>query len=167
MVETERLKIIPLNFNQLQKFIENDSSLEQELGLTLNSREISTELKDALEHEIMPLVSSDEDNYLYYTVWSIVLKSENKIIGDLCFKGKPDADGNIEIGYGTYEEFRGNGFMTEAVGGMIKWANNRKNLKAIIAKTEKENLVSAAVLQKNQFIKTGESDDLYLWAKEL
>ena len=60
--------------------------------------------------------------YLFSTLWTIILKEENKMVGDLCFVGEPDAEGEIEIGYGTYDEFRKRGYMTEAVNGMINWA---------------------------------------------
>ena len=36
------------------------------------------------------------------------------MIGDLCMVGEPNADGEIEIGYGTYEQFQGKGFMTKS-----------------------------------------------------
>lgn len=42
------------------------------------------------------------------------------MVGDICIVGEPNASGEIEIGYGTYEEFQQKGFMTEAVGGIIK-----------------------------------------------
>ena len=44
-------------------------------------------------------------------------KKKTKWLGDLCFMGEPNAEGEVEIGYGTYQEFRKRGFMTEAVGG--------------------------------------------------
>ena len=85
------------------------------------------------------------------------------MVGDLCFVGEPNGDGEIEIGYGTYEEFRKNGFMTEAVGGMIKWAAKQPKVKAIIASTEKSNYPSFSILEKNNFIKIGETDSLFNW----
>jgi ribosomal-protein-alanine N-acetyltransferase len=30
---------------------------------------------------------------------------DNKMVGDLVIVGEPNADGEIEIGYGTYDEF--------------------------------------------------------------
>ncbi|NCB09993.1 MAG: N-acetyltransferase [Bacteroidia bacterium] len=83
--------------------------------------------------------------------------------GDLCFSGVPDDNGEIELGYGIHEDFRNNGFMTEAVDGIIQWAKNQPSVKAIIASTEKENVASFTVLVKNNFVKTGETDTLYFW----
>ncbi len=89
------------------------------------------------------------------------------MVGDLCFMGLPNDNGEIEIGYGTYEDFRGNGYMTEAVGGMVGWAKTQPNIKKITASTDKTNRASYTVLQKNGFVKSGESDDLFHWVKEL
>ncbi len=167
MIQTKRLMIRPLNYNQLQKYIENNHSLEIELGLFATNRIISSELKEALEQAILPMVAQNESNYLYFTLWTLIFKAGNRMIGDLCFKGLPNSDGEIEIGYGTYEDFRGNGYMTEAVGGMIEWAKQQPRVKAITASTDQTNLPSMVILQKNQFVKVGESEDLFHWKRKL
>ena len=41
------------------------------------------------------------------------------MVGDLCLMGEPDENGMVEIGYGTYEDFRKRGVMAEAVKGTI------------------------------------------------
>lgn len=53
--------------------------------------------------------------------------------------------------------------MTEAVGGMINWAKQQPKVKAITASTEKTNAASYTVLEKNNFEKTGKSDELFHW----
>ncbi|MNG26817.1 hypothetical protein D3C84_1118560 [compost metagenome] len=89
------------------------------------------------------------------------------MIGDLCIVGEPNADGEIEIGYGTYDEFQGNGFMTEIVGGIIEWAKAQQIVKAIIASTDKANTASFKVLEKNNFNKIGETETLINWKLEV
>jgi [ribosomal protein S5]-alanine N-acetyltransferase len=133
------------------------------LHLNPTSRSISPELKEALEQTILPAVADSTKNYLFSTLWTIISKSENKMVGDLCFVGEPNAVGEIEIGYGTYEEFQGKGFMTEAAGGMIGWAKEQSGVKAIIASTDKSNVASYSVLVKNNFIKTGETETMFTW----
>ena len=49
MIETSRLLIRPLTYEQLVKYLQNDNSLEAELNLTPSLRSISPELKEALE----------------------------------------------------------------------------------------------------------------------
>lgn len=163
MIETNRLILKPLTHNQLIKYIKCDNSLEEELSLNKTSRTISLELKEAFEQTILPNVADKTKNYLYSTLWTAISKSENKMIGDLCIVGEPNADGEIEIGYGTYGEFQGRGFMTEIVGAIIEWTKTQKIVKAIIASTDKTNTASFKVLEKNNFIKIGETEILQNW----
>ncbi|MHC1774249.1 MAG: GNAT family N-acetyltransferase [Lentimicrobium sp.] len=167
MIETPRLVLLPLTYSQLLKYLKNDGSLEHELSLNASVREISPELKEALEETIIPHVADLSKNFLYSTLWTVVLKEQNQMAGDLCFYGEPNENDEIEIGYGTYEVFRGRGYMTEAVGGILEWARLQPGLKAIVASTEKLNAASFAVLEKNHFHKTGESDTLFYWRLEL
>jgi [ribosomal protein S5]-alanine N-acetyltransferase len=163
MIETSRLIIKPLTYEQLVKYTKCDNSLEEELHLNKNSRTISAELKEAFEQTILPNVADNSKNYLYSTLWTGISKVENKMIGDLCIIGEPNENGEIEIGYGVYDEFQNKGFMTELVGGIIAWAKTQPMVKAIIASTEKTNTASFKVLEKNNFVKTGESDILFNW----
>jgi ribosomal-protein-alanine N-acetyltransferase len=65
MIETKRLIIKPLTYEQLIKYIKCDNSLEVELKLYETSRTISTELKEAFEQTILPNVADKSKNYLY------------------------------------------------------------------------------------------------------
>ena len=163
MIETERLILKPLTYGQLVKYTKCDNSLEEELNLNKTSRTISPELKEAFEQTILPNVADKTKNYLYSTLWTAISKAENKMIGDLCIVGEPNADGAIEIGYGTYDEFQGKGFMTEIVGGIIEWIKTQENVKSIIASTDRTNTASFRVLEKNNFIKVGETETLFNW----
>jgi len=167
MIETPQLLIKPLNYEQLLKYIRNDNSLEKELNLSVTFREIPPELTEALEQTILPAVADNTRNYLYSTLWTIILKDQDKMIGDLCFVGEPNESGEVEIGYGTYKAFQGKGYMTEAVGGMIRWALEQPEIKAIVASTDKTNTASYSVLIKNGFIKSGENQDLFHWRLQL
>jgi [ribosomal protein S5]-alanine N-acetyltransferase len=163
MIETERLILQPLTYEQLIKYIKADNSLEAELNLLPTTRIISPELKDALEQTILPNVADKSKNYLYVTLWTMISKADNKMVGDLGIFGEPNAEGQIEIGYGTYDEFINKGFMTEAVSGIIKWASMQPGIDSIIAGTEKSNIASFSVLEKNNFSKVGETELLYNW----
>jgi [ribosomal protein S5]-alanine N-acetyltransferase len=167
MIETTRLRLAPLKYDQLLQYIQNDGSLEVTLQLNPTVRTMSPELKEALTATILPNVADPNNNYLYATLWSIILKSENKMVGDVCFIGPPDEQGEIEIGYGTYDAFQKNGYMTESVGGMIEWAKTRPDIKAIIASTDQANVASWAVLERNGFVKYGATDGLFHWHRDM
>ncbi|WP_231426724.1 MULTISPECIES: GNAT family N-acetyltransferase [Pedobacter] len=167
MIETDRLILIPLSHDQLLKYIKDDHSLEKEFGILPTKKKISKSLHDALQQNILPNVCSKDKDFIFNTFWIIISKPDNRIIGDISFVGEPDSDGEIEIGYGTYEAFRGKGFMTEAVGRIIDWAKEQPKVKSIFAATEKSNIASYSILEKNNFINIGEVDNMLSWKIEL
>ncbi|MCX2474224.1 GNAT family N-acetyltransferase [Pedobacter sp. MC2016-05] len=167
MIETDRLILKPLLHDQLLKYIRDDHSLEKEFGLLPTKKNISKSLHDALQKTILPIVFDKDKDYLYHTLWVVISKPDQKMVGDICFVGEPDADGEIEIGYGTYEEFRGKGFMTEAVGRITEWAKEQPKVKSIYAATEKNNVASYSILEKNHFVNIGEVGDMLSWKIEL
>lgn len=83
----------------------------------------------------MPLDHSQDIPVLMIETERLIIRplTDNKMVGDLCFMGEPGESGEIEIGYGTYEEFRQKGYMTEAVGGMIQWAHGQPGVYAVLA----------------------------------
>ncbi|MFN3487832.1 MAG: GNAT family N-acetyltransferase [Emticicia sp.] len=163
MIETERLILRPLTYEQLIKYTKADNSLEEELKLEKSPRSISPELREALEDSIIPLVANSDKNYLYSTLWTLILKEEKRMVGDLCFKGEPNIDGEIEIGYGTYFEFRRKGYMTEAVGEMLKWAKTQPKILKVLASTEKSNISSQRILKSNNFSQIEEVGSIINW----
>lgn len=163
MIETNRLILKPLTYQQMLKYVKNDHSLEAELGLNNSSMVLSPLLKEALKQSILPNVKDENKNYLFSTLWTVIDKDENRSVADVCFQGEPNEQGEIEIGYGTYEQHQGKGFMKEAVHGMINWATQQTNVKAIIASTDKTNVASYILLEKNSFIKLNESNDQFHW----
>jgi ribosomal-protein-alanine N-acetyltransferase len=84
-------------------------------------------------------------------------------LADVCFQGEPNEQGEIEIGYGTYDQHQGKGYMTEVVQGMLHWAAKQENVRAIIASTDKTNIASYIILEKNGFKKVSESEEQFNW----
>ncbi len=165
MIETERLILRPLNHRQLEKYIKLDNSLEEELKVKPAKREISPDLMEALEYFIMPNVANPLKNHLFFTLWTMVWKEKNCLVGDLCFVGEPNELREVEIGYGTYENYRNMGFMSEAVSGMINWF--KPYLNAVLASTEKDNPASANVLLKNNFVTYSSDETLVYWRMDV
>lgn len=95
------------------------------------------------------------------------MKTEDKMVADICIYGEPNADGEIEIGYGTYDEFQNKGYMTEIVRGIIEWAKSQPKVKSIIASTDKTNIASFKVLEKNSFVNINETETLFNWKLNL
>ena len=152
MVETSRLTIIPLSYNQLKLYLEAENKFENSLQLINNGRTVAPNVKNMVELITLPkMKKAVNDNYLFHTFWIVIEKISKTIVAELGFKGAPDKAGEIEIGYGTFVDHRKKKFMTEAVGGMIDWAKQRPDVHFILAETDNENIASIKIVQKNNF----------------
>lgn len=165
-VETSRLSIIPLSHKQLINYIKLDGSLETELAVKNNHREVHDELRDAIEHTLVPGLQANPDKVLYSTLWTIIDRDENIMIGDLCFKGAPNANGEIEIGYGIYKEFQNRGYMSEAIDGILDWCFSQAEVTTILAETDKDNISSHKTLIKNGFVQLSEAYGMIWWIRQ-
>ncbi|MCD8165390.1 MAG: GNAT family N-acetyltransferase, partial [Bacteroides sp.] len=165
MLETDRLRILALFPERFSFLCEDYLRFEAVMGLypsgypgfwTEDIRQVMSQLcKQAREYT---------DHYYWYTNWLIVLKEENKAIGSACFKGEPDEQGEVEIGYGTYPDYQNRGYMTEAVAALCQWALTRERVTAVLAATDPENVPSCKVLEKNGFTRyQGPGDFLFWW----
>lgn len=163
MIDTSHLTILPLNYNQLIKYTNCDGSLEEELKLNRSQGTLSPELSEALTQTILPALEVPGCNFLFCTLWTIVDKRRNIMVGDLCFMGPPTPNGEVVLGYGIYENYRNQGYMTEAIGAITKWALNQNGITTILAETDPVNYVSWHILQKNGFRKEDTQGELLLW----
>ena len=163
VLETERLKIKPLSYDELLLYVKLDNSLEKRLGLNPHSRSLPDELKEALEQLILPQVADSGDNILFSTLWTIIDKQKKLMVGDMCFKGVPNTTGEVEIGYGTYAAFQGQGFMTEAVRAISHWALSQAEVQTILAETSKENIYSHKTLSRNGFKAYEHVENMIWW----
>ena len=165
-INTGRLLLVPLAYEQLIQYYKEDPSLDIELGLAPTVRTITDDLKEALSVTIVPGVAAAGKDYLFSTLWSVILIAENRMVGDLCFIGPPGDDGIIEIGYGTYTPDQGNGYMSEAVGGIIGWARLQPGVQSIWAGTLDSNPASWRVLEKNDFVRHDQVEQIIRWKLE-
>lgn len=161
-LETERLKIIPLNLEQFKILLLGTDKIEILLNLNHSNQILDEHTQEAMQW-LYEQAEQHKDNYLFYTNWQIILKSENISIGSACFKGNSDKNGEVEIGYGINESFRCNGYMTEAIKEILKWALNQTDVKSVIAETEKDNAASHKVMIKSGMIKFKETDSTCFW----
>ena len=162
ILETEKLKLIPLDANNLRYSIEDRQKMEWNLGVKITDTELEKPLSEAMRTSLEMVLENKKD-YLWFTSWEIVLKKENRIIGGLCFKGCPDEKGRVEIGYGMQDEYKCKGYMTEAVKELINWAFRFNHVTEVIAETEKDNFPSHRVLEKIGMEKYKENEKMFWW----
>lgn len=143
-LQTERLKIVPCTYDLLSTI----STEEYEIG-----PHITSHLEDLKE----------DPTLLGWGVWLVFTKEENAIIGDIGFKGKPDLENTVEIGYGFAPSAQNNGFATEAVKELIKWTFSFDNVHKIIAECLMNNVPSIRVLEKLQMNRTESESNMLRW----
>lgn len=86
-------------------------------------------------------------------------KAENKLIGSCGYKGQPNEDGEVEIGYEIKSEYRNKGLATELAKALVENAFNFDTVNSVQAHTLGEVNASTKVLSKCGFQKTDEIED--------
>jgi len=168
MVETAKLKIVPLSFTELELYLQGEGKLEKLFHLKDTGRMVSADIKKRVGLTILPkLRKMTGPEYLFSTFWIVIEKSSSTIAAELGFKGSPDKLGTIEIGYGTMPSHRGRGIMTEAVAGMVQWAKSRAEIHCILAETDQNNAASIRVMEKNHFIPFDLRENMRWWKYDL
>ncbi|HBH87096.1 MAG TPA: hypothetical protein DDY17_05795 [Syntrophaceae bacterium] len=151
-IETERLQLVPLDFDSIGP--EDHHRIERKLGLQLASmilgEQIDREIKAAMRTSLENIIR-DKRQDQWFADWQsvlIILKGENAIIGGFCFQNRPDAHGQVQVGYMIGPEYQRNGYMTEALKRGISWIFERSDTSTVVAETTKSNLSSQSVLKK-------------------
>ena len=149
-LKTARLKIIPLTRALLQKLLNGTPELEAALSLAPSGMELDAHTHEAMQY-LFDLAAKTPNSFPWITNWQIIEKERNIAIGSACFMNVPNEKGEVEIGYGIYPAFQNQGFMTEALESICRWALNQPGVAAIHAETEPENIASHRVLGKCAF----------------
>lgn len=90
--------------------------------------------------------------------WRIAL-ADGTVVGGIGFKGTPDEDGLVEVGYGIDAAYRRTGYATEAVKGMVRWALGQPGVRCVTAQTEPDNEISQKVLLNCGLVRDGFGDE--------
>lgn len=159
-LESERLFLKPLSFNELL-YIKNNMNESIE---TFNELEALFDfVKLAISKKIEKMQKVSEDVHEWYTYWLIIDKGNKKGIGFIGFKGLPDENGYLEVGYSLSPNYRKKRFMTEALETLVNWAYGFQGSKGITAKVLKTNIGSIKVLNNCNFklVSSTEQEDTY------
>ncbi len=163
LVETDRLKIKLLTIEELTLYVRADGSLQRRLQLNYQGIDLPVAVRKLFEKVVLPKVLGNPQLATYYNPWILILKERNVIVGELLFKGPPNSEGEIEIGYGIMEGFQNNGLMTEALQRMLQWAEEKTDVRSIVAETFPDNTASLRVLEKSIFQQHKETDGSLWW----
>ena len=166
MLETKRLKLVPLTHEQLLLYKNDPVALAKNLDVNYLKREndpgTANDLNDAIEFWIQNTLEH-RNNFEWCTNWEIILKAERLAIGGIGFAGAPDSEGTAEIGYGLDIRYFSKGYASEAVQCMLSWGFSHSQLRKVIANTPIGHPASQKVLIKNGFAEAGRNEGLINW----
>lgn len=141
---TERLKLIPVPDMDLKRVS------DYEIG-----NHVKKYIRDAAVNEAI----------IGWGVWAILRKDDDRMIGDLGFKGEPMPEGIVEIGYGLAPSVRNNGYATEAAKALLEWSFATGKVRKVIAECLKENNASIKVLKKLGMKETHTDNEMIYWER--
>lgn len=151
---SERLRLVPLTRRQLQTGLLRWTALERELDVVVCGRVWEERLREIYRTKEYKMAHAGK-NFVWHTYWQIIERSGNRIVGEAGFKGLPDADGLVEIGYQLWPEQRGNGYMNEALALLTGWALEQAGVNGVMARVRQDNAPSRRLLEKRGFIRNG------------
>jgi [ribosomal protein S5]-alanine N-acetyltransferase len=155
MIETERLQLIACNKMHLNALLQGERNLADLLGVELAENWL---VFPAAPAALIKMLEANPQ-VLRWGMHLFLKKDENKIIGNGGFKGVPDENGMVEIGYAISPLYENQGFATEAARGMIDYAFSWSNVKMVDAHTLAEENASVKVLRKCGMTRIAEKHD--------
>lgn len=158
---TTRLEIAACPLDIAQSLIGDRRGLEEVFGARLLPDWLSPELAEILPLYVQELLH--DPAALGWGIWIMFDREENVVVGDAGFKGRPDGDGTVEIGYGVAPAYQRRGYATEAVQALIAWAFAHPEVRRIVAECVPENTPSLRVLTKLGFRPLPKVTDALRW----
>ena len=162
------LYLYPLSSEELSIWLNNQSELEKSLNCSYCAEPIEGVLRDSIQSQLILGMSDVVPNWVWYTYWFLIRETDNKIIGFLSFKGRPEPDlGSLEIGYSLGKDFEHNGYMTKAVDTLCCFAEQYPEVKKIKALTLTDNTASQKLLIRCGFRKFSETPSSVLFIRRV
>ncbi|AKR36014.1 MAG TPA: N-acetyltransferase [Bacillus sp. (in: Bacteria)] len=146
-LETERLYIVPCTEESIQ--VANEQGYNSGLHIVGHVENVK-----------------QDSALLPWGAWYVLRKEDDSVLGDIGFKGKPNEDQTVEIGYGFIEKYWNQGYATEAVKELIDWAFKTGEVETIIAETLIDNYSSMRVLEKLHMKRVNATETIINWKIE-
>ena len=89
----------------------------------------------------------------------MVRRSDEALIGYINFHDAPDERGRAELGYTVFEQFRRQGYATEAIGAMMAWAKGLRPIAAFVVSISPQNEPSLRLAASLGFEQVGSQID--------
>lgn len=168
-IETAHLQLMPNAPKFYLALIEGVPQFEEQFGLPaaegLRDFFVSGEVSPEWLAKLRDAKAADP----WVHGFAIVHRERSLVIGNAGFKGPPDEEGMVEIGYGIVPACEGRGYATEAAAALVSFASRDERVRRIRAHTLPEANASTRVLAKCGFERIGEvvdPEDGLIWRWE-
>ncbi|MEJ8757885.1 GNAT family N-acetyltransferase [Pontibacter sp. H259] len=160
-IHTNRLILVPFTLEITKTLMAGNTSILQQLGLQLtpywpDQEAIDTFPKIIKNLEVVPEPTGFES-------YMVVHRQSMTVIGDAGFKGLPNADGEVDLGYAIIAPAQNNGYGLEVAKGLVNWAFQQPGVKAITARCLLGNAPSARVLEKLGMLQVSADSEVIRW----
>ncbi len=164
---TKRLELVAASEPLLLALLRSEEAFARELNVKLSLQ--WTQFGRSVFEYVRSKLRTTPEQLGWWTYFPI-LREERMLIGSGGFKGPPDADGRVEIGYEIAPDYRGRGLATEFAGGLVTWAFQHPQVGIVQAHTLPKENPSTQVLRKNGFqwmrtVEVGEKQAAWLWER--
>lgn len=155
VIETATLQLIPCGLEHLEAIMRD----KKELGQMLNVKIADgwPEFPESILHVYQMLKSDPASPEWGYHVF--IHTKDQTLVGEGGYKGKPNEDGVVEIGYAIVPEYRRRGLALEAARGLASQAFSHPEVSIVQAHTLPNGTASINVLKKLGMKFMGTVDD--------
>jgi RimJ/RimL family protein N-acetyltransferase len=153
--------------DEIHALIDGDARLASELaGVTFpDAWPAAPEAREGLAWHLRHLLATPD--HVPWRVRVIADASSMLVIGSINLKGPPADDGDVEIGWGLSEDYRGRGYALEAARAVIEWAAADSRARTFSATIPEDNQASARLAANLGMMRTGfQRRNLPLWMME-
>ena len=133
-IKTKRLLLTPMNEKELTQRISEETD----------------DLVRSAYSEMRRCVQAYYDLALWHTYWRMTLRETKQTVGYLGFHGEPK-DQTVEMGFDLPEEFRGEGYASEATKALCDWAFQTEGVYFVRVMTSSGNTASEQYLKDLKF----------------
>lgn len=150
-LRTERLRLVPLDAEEMRLLVEDWPALQRELGAQPAPAWMTDGATRRAASRHRDQMLRDPDAWRWWTFWQVVLAPDGESVGLVDFKGPPGPEGEVAIGCSLARPHWDRGYATEAVGTLVAWAFDHASVRSIAAETDVWNLRAQHVLRKLGF----------------
>lgn len=162
--ETSRLYLIPSSFEEM-------SYMLMEGQRVVLPSALDDIMRTAIASKIGTMRAVPKETYPWFTYWKILRKKElagepigkKCAIGLICCKGLPDEEGYTELGYRMSQEMRRQGYMKEAILGLLDWLYEFPFCRGAYVRIRRENTASIQTVFSCGFVYEKEKDGYQIY----